>query len=246
MQAFVRGLKEPLGSRIRCMRPDSIEKALEFVQEELNVMYVQQRGDTAKPPAPVKPTLPTPNVGFMPPRPSQIPLAPNWPMPFGQRQAQPSPQPFRFNPIQSQPQNRMPTRTQQMFSARPPNYNPQSNVFRLPPRNNNPQFNATPKPMSGVQAYTPKLLPQSNQPFYKPREMHMNECATHTESYYDDYYMQPESYYEMTYDNYSEYDPTTDQYAEITYDYNYEPNEEKPNTNEHLDFRSDRKSRKSK
>lgn len=42
MQSFVRGLKEPLGSRIRCMRPATIEKALEFVQEELNVMYLQQ------------------------------------------------------------------------------------------------------------------------------------------------------------------------------------------------------------
>lgn len=45
MQAFVRGLKEPLGSRIRCMRPDSVEKALEFVQEELNVLYLQNRHD---------------------------------------------------------------------------------------------------------------------------------------------------------------------------------------------------------
>lgn len=31
MQAYVRGLKEPLGSRIRCIRPPTIQKALEFV-----------------------------------------------------------------------------------------------------------------------------------------------------------------------------------------------------------------------
>ncbi|CAB3262530.1 unnamed protein product [Arctia plantaginis] len=42
MQAFVRGLREPLGSRIRCMRPPTIEKALEYVQEEMNTMYLQQ------------------------------------------------------------------------------------------------------------------------------------------------------------------------------------------------------------
>lgn len=43
MQSFVSGLKEPLGSRIRCMRPETIEKALEYVQEELNTMYLQHR-----------------------------------------------------------------------------------------------------------------------------------------------------------------------------------------------------------
>ena len=42
LQAFVRGLKDPPGSRIRCMRPESIEKALEFVHEEQNVVYLQQ------------------------------------------------------------------------------------------------------------------------------------------------------------------------------------------------------------
>jgi hypothetical protein len=62
MQAFVRGLKEPLGSRIRCMRPDSVEKALEFVQEELNVMYLQNRNE----PVDKKPQLPRPMpMGFM-------------------------------------------------------------------------------------------------------------------------------------------------------------------------------------
>lgn len=251
MQAFVRGLKEPLGSRIRCMRPDSIEKALEFVQEELNVIYVQQRGETAKAHQSNKVTMPSPNVGFLPPRPFQLSQAPNWPAPFGQRPAQQPPQPFRFNPVQTQPQNRMPTRTQQMFGARPPNYNPQSNVFRLPPRNN-PQDNSTPRPMSGVQAYIPRTLPQANQPFYRPREMHMNECSPYTsESYFDNYYMQPEYYYDAhaanMYDNLVEYDPTAGLDSEPTYE--YQPNDDAlpaPNTSEQQDFRSDRKSRKPK
>lgn len=56
MQAFVRGLKEPLGSRIRCMRPITIEKALEYVQEELNILYQQQSSDNQ----------PRPQVGFRP------------------------------------------------------------------------------------------------------------------------------------------------------------------------------------
>lgn len=33
---------------IRCMRPETIEKALEYVQEELNVTYLQQRTDGLK------------------------------------------------------------------------------------------------------------------------------------------------------------------------------------------------------
>lgn len=45
MQPYVRGLKEPLGSRIRCMRPPTTEKALQFVQRELNIIYIQQRGN---------------------------------------------------------------------------------------------------------------------------------------------------------------------------------------------------------
>jgi hypothetical protein len=45
LQSYLRGLKDPLGFRIRCMRPDSMEKALEFVQEELNTLYLQQRNE---------------------------------------------------------------------------------------------------------------------------------------------------------------------------------------------------------
>lgn len=45
LQAFIRGLKDPLGYRIRCMRPETIEKALEFVHEEMNTLYMQQRND---------------------------------------------------------------------------------------------------------------------------------------------------------------------------------------------------------
>lgn len=33
LQAYLRGLNDPLGSRIRCMRPHSLEDALQFAQE---------------------------------------------------------------------------------------------------------------------------------------------------------------------------------------------------------------------
>lgn len=45
LQAYLRGLRDPLGSCIRCMRPETIEKALEFVHEELNILYMQRRNE---------------------------------------------------------------------------------------------------------------------------------------------------------------------------------------------------------
>ncbi|XP_028041295.1 mucin-1-like [Bombyx mandarina] len=48
LQAYLRRLKDPLGYRIRCMRPASTEKALEFVQEELNTLYLQHRNERYK------------------------------------------------------------------------------------------------------------------------------------------------------------------------------------------------------
>ncbi|KAJ0169181.1 hypothetical protein K1T71_014705 [Dendrolimus kikuchii] len=43
LRTFTRGLTEPLGSRVRCMRPESLEKVLLFALEELNVLYLQYR-----------------------------------------------------------------------------------------------------------------------------------------------------------------------------------------------------------
>lgn len=163
MQAFVRGLKEPLGSRIRCMRPETIEKALEYVQEELNIMYLQQRNDPPKNNTQNTSKATSHNIVLN--TPSAMRPVPNWPVPVEPRHYQPQPQGFRFNSPNAQPQafkfnsqqNRFPSRTQQMFRAPPPNYNPQSNVFRLPPRSN-PQQNFNVKPMSGVQNIIPPSL----------------------------------------------------------------------------------------
>lgn len=214
MQAFVRGLKEPLGSRIRCMRPESIEKALEFVQEELNIMYLQQRNDAPK----AQTAQNTPKILYKPPMMPAVPFnslnvprppVPNWPAPVGQRGYQTQPQAFKFN-IPNQHQNRMPTRTQQMFRAPLPNYNPPSNVFRLQPRTNQPQ-NSGPKPMSGVQHFVPKPLPMmpghdwqrnGNPPpnnYFKTRELNLSELALPDSSYYSADY-----YYEPVYDYYTD------------------------------------------
>lgn len=199
MQAFVRGLKEPLGSRIRCMRPDSAEKALEFVQEELNVMYLQQRNDSVLDrknnlPKPIQMvSYSMPQRSFVPPSPMQshVPVQQPW---------KPN---FQMNPVYRPPQG--PTRTQQMFRALPPNYRPQSNVFKLPPRNISQ--NTGSKPMSGVSNYVARPLPPTghdwtklgNPPpsnYFKSREMNINECSNgYDYYYYPEEYSEPEDYY---------------------------------------------------
>lgn len=217
LQAYVRGLKDPLGSRIRCMRPESIEKALEFVHEELNTMYLQNRNEhltdkkwqTQTPPAQnPKPFLAQPftmnqSKPFMLNMPG--PSRPQW-------MAQAPPQ-FKQN-FQSIHQQG-PSRTQQMFRAPPPNYNAQNNYFRLPPRNPMQHFNqqSPARPMSGVSHFVQKTLPPSsfatghdwrkfgNPPptnYFKSREMNFNDCMGYdydpSYEYQNEYYADYETY----------------------------------------------------
>lgn len=179
LQAYLRGLKDPLGSRIRCMRPESMEKALEFVQEELNMLYMQERSgngsssrkdwqrpisNAAKFNLPFNNYVPRLTNGFGQ-EPTKQPIfnmaGPSRPNPM---QASPN-QGWRPNQtFQPQPP-RGPTRTQQMFRAPPQNYNPQSNVFRMPyrPPQQPTNFGSAPRPtpMSGVSNYVERRLPMT-------------------------------------------------------------------------------------
>jgi len=227
LKAFIRGLKEPLGSRIRCMRPDSLEKALEFVHEEQNIMYLQHKSEPVHDRRPaqqlntLKPTgtLPTlPKFNF----PSTVPSwrVPNIPPPPPRQHFRP---PFRFDIPQMPPRAPyLPSRTQQMFRAPPPNYNPSKNVFRLPPRNDQPQPTSS-KPMSGVAHYFPKTLPPTmtghewrhygNPPpsnYFKTREINFNNSEDYNDSYYypdtaDYYYETPDTAYDHCYNFYPDY-----------------------------------------
>ncbi|CAF4890420.1 unnamed protein product [Pieris macdunnoughi] len=232
-QAFIRGLKEPLGSRIRCMRPDSIEKALEYVQEELNTIYLQQRNDASSKsnhssnynsnlPKPIYNTNNSSNIFTtgtytFPPQ-----FKPN------------PPYQFRMPILNPQYPPRMPTRTQQMFRALPPNYNPRSNVFRTPPRPQQKPVNNGPQPMGGVSHYVSKTFPpkpiftghdwsrHGNPPpsnYFKFKDVNFNEVQdqydyeyySYNDYYYDPYYQEhyySEPVYNMTeYQDGNEYSP---------------------------------------
>lgn len=225
LQAFLRGLKDPLGSRIRCMRPDTIEKALEFVQDELNTMYLQARNepDRTKHPQifssqPFKVNNFNNNIPQVKPHfQSNPPYRSN----------------FITNPQTLHRQHLGPSRTQQIFRAQPPNYNPH-NAFKITPRNAPPQFNSTSqtaRPMSGVSHFVPRNLPPTryipghdwskhgNPPpsnYFKTREMNF-----HDSDYYDQYY--DNSYYDYYDDN--EYYNYNDYYYGNPY-YDSEPPQE--------------------
>lgn len=270
LKSYLRGLKDPLGSRIRCMRPVSIEQALEFVQEEINTLYLQQRSEHV-PDRKLPHHMPM-NIPFSKPNYAPIHMPPA--RPFAFNMPGPSrPQPFQMlppsqqwkpNPIQPQ-LNRGPTRTQQMFRALPPNYNAQSNVFRLPnriPPSSAPHQGS--KPMSGVSHFVSKPLPPSghdwrkfgNPPpsnYFKTREMNFNDCldyeyGPYCDNNYSDYFYDAPEYY----CDYNEYQ------GDYFYDSNYsysestnpecvsEPLEEGPSPSKAEDFQTAGRSDKPK
>lgn len=195
LQAYLRGLRDPLGYRIRCMRPETIEKALEFVHEELNIVYMQRRNEH----------LPEKKIVDLPPSQALFLPSTNLPGPSRPYNSQPS------RPVQiwrpQMPFNRGPSRTQQMFGAPLPNYRPQGDVFRMP-QSRNDQFNNVtgPRPMSGVSPYVVKSLPfrqhhdwtkHGNPPpsnYFKSRELNFNDL--YDQQYdYDDYSDHDAQYY---------------------------------------------------
>lgn len=220
LQAFVRGLNDPLGSRIRCMRPESIEKALEYVHEEVNILYMQSRNERLPEKKILNPALNNLPSGVKTSiQPFSMPVS----RPFNYSMPGPSRPHFatqnpQWRPNFNYPHQFGPTRTQQIFKAPPPNYNPQNNNFQLAPRSN--QY---PRPMSGVSHYVSRQLPQipaltghdwrkfgnpgpSN--YFKTRETNYNYCmneqpvneyyADYSEPYYDSYefvdYQHPHEY----------------------------------------------------
>lgn len=244
LQAYLRGLKDPLGYRIRCMRPESMEKALEFVQDELNTLYLQQRAEgNSNRKDWQQQTLFSSNHNSKLPHNNLLPKLPSF-----KEQYFNMPGPSRPFPVQGQSnqgwrpnfppqiQHRGFNRTQQMMRAPPPNYNPQNNGFKLlnKPQQPSPQFkpaynNNTPRPMSGVSHFVPKPLPPSghdwrkfgNPPsnnYFKTRDVNFGDFSDPHD--YNDFY-------NYDYNNYSDYDYCNyDQHAEYYTDYDQYYSEE--------------------
>lgn len=195
LQSYLKGLREPLGSRVRCMRPPTLEKALEFAQEELNIIYMQnsqkvtQRSPTFK------------NINFNP---------------FLNRQI--SQQSHTNNsqilPHLNNTSYQGPSRTQQIFRALPRSN--MSTGFRIPNRetrttqHQHQVSNQTPgQPMSGISHPKARTLPptpmrpnhwsrqgQYHSPNYY-KEINTNEYDTCNDVNYYDTFMDN---HELNYD----------------------------------------------
>lgn len=156
LKTFISGLKEPLGTTIRCMKPENLGQAIQYVIKEDNIRYFQNLTDTSK--SHFKPTPPhhkpqpiirnsMGNVNLNP--------FPNWSTNENSTQSQSYLPPQQF-PIQSgfnRQSSRYPTNYQGNGT-----YRPNQNVFRSDPRKPLPQ----PTPMSISTRNT--YLPRQSQP----------------------------------------------------------------------------------
>ena len=223
LQTYLRGLNEPLGSRIRCMRPNSLEQALEYAQEEINVVYLQQKNNQI--PRTVKQETGPKPFDFHVSKPTNLmypPFSQNSWQPM--RQTQPFQRPFQHD--NAQPYRA--SRTQQMMRALPRSdmstgfkIQPRP-IYQVPNRPTYPQQNMTmhqsqsrPTPMSGISQPVARTLypsqgvrdwrthgnpPPSN--YFKTKEMHMHDFQPDFYPY-DFAYYDPTNYYDPYFESYN-------------------------------------------
>lgn len=208
LQTYLKGLHEPLGSRIRCMRPPTLEKALEFAQEELNIIYMQNKNFYPRKITQQTPTFRTNNFN-----------------PFLNKQIS---QQSHMNNSQMLPHlnnkpYQGPSRTQQMFRALPRSN--MSTGFRIPHRetlhtqHQRQVSNQTHgQPMSGISHPKARTLP--------PTSMKPNDWRRQGQ------YHSPNDYKEI---NTNEYDNCNDVNYYDTFVDNYDMNYDTPcNVVDHL------------
>lgn len=211
LKTFLSGLREPLGTTIRCMRPINLAQALQFVTQENNTHYFQnqprsgpmfQQGHTNRP----RPTFPKsfPNVqpsinSF---RPTLSNSFPNVQPPMNSfRPTFPSSVNTRPNFNRQGPR----TFTNSQIIRRP---NGQSNVFRPNPFRQLPP----PTPMSGISESVQRPLPynSASNPKYQPPKYTVEELYS-TEAQNLSTLGQNEEEYE-----YNQYSPFEEQYSDQT------------------------------
>lgn len=162
LKTFLSGLKEPLGTTIRCMRPKNLAEALQFVVQENNTHYFQNltrpipRAQNHNPRAHQQPhfKMQQPSYSF----PQSGPTFPNFNTQSPQHTFFPRPNFSRFpsQPINIRPNFNVPQRfptNSMVFGKRN-----QTNVFR--PNQN--KILPTPQPMSVCSSLPAQKTPQQN------------------------------------------------------------------------------------
>lgn len=131
LKTFLSGLKEPLGTTIRCMRPTTLSEANQLVIQESNFQYLQKPNHRFQ-------SFPQNNRSFSPSLVNR-PMNSNFQSNIAPNRNFPS-QPINVQPIRNVPQN-FPSNSQVFRNQQ------KSNVFR-PNRNNSRQPNPTPMSVS--------------------------------------------------------------------------------------------------
>lgn len=130
LKTFLAGLKEPLGTTIRCMKPTTLVQALQFVTEEDNIHYFQNFSHKNQP------QVLRPNT--------QTQMRPNFNAHTQNNQFR-APQTFPSRPIPIQPR---PVNQQRFFTNSQVFKYPQQNRNVFKPNNSNVSNMTRPTPMS--------------------------------------------------------------------------------------------------
>lgn len=169
LKTFLSGLKEPLGTTIRCMRPKDLPEALQFVMQENNTHYFQSTPKILNQPK-------TPNFNttaqYTHQSKTQNFNTPGQYTHYQNRNAFPS-QPISVRPNYNKTQQKFPTNSQ-VFGKKP-----QVNVFKSDPNKPLPK----PTPMSTTSHNTlPKSYQyqNSNQPRYNYFQSRSNQPPNFT------------------------------------------------------------------
>lgn len=199
LKTFLSGLKEPLGTTIRSMRPTDLNQALQFITEEENIHYYQnfnrappkQSNHPSRPPNFNRPNFANQQFQMQPPY--QYQKFNNFPS-----------QPIPVRPRTDLPPQRFP-RTSQVFPQTRPD--PRTNVFKPNPNNPNKKFWAKPTPMSvctstrnipsSSQNPRPNYFQSTGPPNFTFEELHHTE-TNETEDNFQDYQATAEDYDETT------------------------------------------------
>lgn len=221
LTTFLAGLKEPLGSTIRAMRPTNLAVAMQFIQEENNIRYLQRNQPPTNFQHSKKHTTP-----LQPPRPvwnqqysamaQQFP--PSWPQYRPAWQPQFSQQrPFPTGPIAINPR----PSTTQRFPTNSEVFGKPQNVWS--PKPGMPKQMAPPTPMSvntrnsGSNYFKPH--PNSKPTFHFEELFNIEQTNPYgegTSSQYPDYAYYPEQDHQYNTENLPHYEQSFQEALEQT------------------------------
>lgn len=228
LKTFLAGLKEPLGSTIRAMRPDTLPIALQYIKEENNIIYLQKRHQGPSTSNNNGQNNNNKQMNFM--QNQNRASVPNWQNKMNNNQqfySNKNQQNFNRNRQNYYQNNSNFNQNRQNFNMNRPQQNPnKSNYFYQDPRYHK---NPKPTPMSGVSHSnnnqgqmnannSPRFIPNNNyRPQYNPNEPNPFKNVGH----YPDYIFEELNHNNINND--SDFDPNM--YFEDQEQQNY-PSEE--------------------